>query len=153
MNKTELKQRITEGLNNVVSNINGSIENPKACKNVFAYAAWCEHNFELNLRSDYKRKTTFTSDLSIREWCEGVHGITDTYRRALTEWIDNVEYVCELIIAVNMKSWEHAARKNFNLSRLYADLYHLTRDIVFDWYGESNKQHDKFWEYYYRYVD
>ena len=32
---------------------------------VFAYAHWCERNFEANLREDYERKTTYTSDFSI----------------------------------------------------------------------------------------
>lgn len=37
--------------------------------NPFVYGMWCEKNFEDNLRDDYERKTTFTSDFSIAEWC------------------------------------------------------------------------------------
>ncbi len=79
---------------------------------VFAYAHWYERNFERNLRSDYKRKTTYTSDFSIAEWRVGVEGmsaIADTLRNALTNWHDDIEFFAEIIIVLNMKAWEHCA--------------------------------------------
>ena len=62
---------------------------------VFAYAHWCERNFEANLREDYKRKTTYTSDFSIAEWCvpvEGMSAIASTLRNALTNWRDDIKF-------------------------------------------------------------
>ena len=123
---------------------------------VFAYAHWCEYNFERNLREDYKRKTTYTSDFSIAEWCvpaEGMSAIEDTLRNALTNWRDDVEFFAEIIIVLNLKSWEHAARRNKEYSVMYQTLYLAARDLYFDWFDKDNKQHDKAMEYYYDYVD
>lgn len=124
----------------------------KGINDVFNYAAWCEYNFEQNLRGDYERKTTFTSDFSIAEWflpTEGVESLADTLKRALNEWKNSVEYFAELIIALNMKSWEHHARKNYELSKLYANLYYSVKDLYFDWF-EGNSQ---VIDYYFQYVD
>lgn len=131
------------------------VEDRKACKDVFNYGTWCEKNFEANLREDYKRKTTFTSDFSIAEWCECVeHGaVLDTFKRAITEWKDNIEYFAELLLALNMKSWEHHARKHKVWSALYAELFYLAKDLYFEWFDTSNSKHDKAMEYYYDYVD
>lgn len=123
---------------------------------VFAYAHWCEYNFERNLRADYERKTTYTSDFSIAEWCvpiDGMQAVASTLRNALTNWRDDVEFFAEIIMVLNMKSWEHAARKNNQYGKMYSDLYYMVRDLYFDWFGEDNKQHDKAMEYYFNYVD
>ena len=123
---------------------------------VFAYAHWCEYNFERNLREDYKRKTTYTSDFSIAEWCvpaEGMSAIADTLRNALTNWRDDIKFFAEIIIVLNLKSWEHATRKNVHYSKMYSDLYYSVRDLYFDWFDKDNNQHDKAMQYYYDYVD
>lgn len=123
---------------------------------VFAYAHWCERNFELNLRKDYKRKTTYTSDFSIAEWCVGVEGmesIADTLRNALVYWHDSIEFFAEIIIVLNLKSWEHGARGNYNYSQMYGELYIAAKCLYFDWFDESHKDHNKAMKYYYDYVD
>lgn len=123
---------------------------------VFAYARWCEMNFEANLREDYKRKTTYTSDFSIAEWCvpvDGISAIASTLRNALTNWRDNIEFFAEIIIVLNLKSWEHAARGNYKYSKMYSELYLDAKCLYFDWFDEGNKQHDKAMEYYYDYID
>lgn len=123
---------------------------------VFAYAHWCEINFERNLREDYKRKTTYTSDFSIAEWCvpvDGMSAIADTLRDALTNWRDNIEFFAELIIVLNLKAWEHHARGNNEYSQMYSELYLMAKDLYFDWFNEDNEQHDKAMNYYYDYID
>jgi hypothetical protein len=120
------------------------------------YGMWCEKNFERNLREDYKRITTYTSDFSIAEWCvpiDGMNAIADTMRNALMNWRDNVEWFTEIMLVVNMKSWEHAARHNNNYGRMYSDLYYMVRDLYFDWFDESHPKHAEAIEYYYDYVD
>jgi len=122
----------------------------------FTYGAWCERNFEMNLREDYERKTTYTSDFSIAEWCvpvEGMSAIASTLRNALTNWRDDVEFFAEIIIVLNMKAWEHHARGNKEYSRMYSELYLMAKDLYFDWFDEDNEQHDKAMKYYYDYVD
>ena len=123
---------------------------------VFAYARWCEYNFERNLREDYKRKTTYTSDFSIAEWCvpvEGMSAIASTLRNALTNWRDNVEFFAEIIIVLNLKSWEHAARGNKEYSEMYSELYLDAKCLYFDWFDEDNKQYNEAIDYYYQYID
>lgn len=123
---------------------------------VFAYASWCEYNFERNLREDYKRKTTYTSDFSIAEWCvpvDGMSAIASTLRNALTNWRDDIEFFAEIVIVLNLKSWEHAARKNKEYAVMYQTLYLAAKDLYFDWYDADNEQHDKAMDYYYDYVD
>lgn len=125
-------------------------------KDPFTYAGWCERGFECNLREDYKRKTTFTADFSIAEWCvpmEGMKAISDTLKNALNNWRDSIEFFAELIIVLNMKSWEHAARCNYNYSRMYSELYLDVKCLYFDWFDESHKKHGEAMDYYFKYVD
>lgn len=122
----------------------------------FTYGMWCEKNFEMNLREDYKRKTTYTSDFSIAEWCvpiEGMSAITDTLRNALTNWRDDIEFFAEIIMVLNLKSWEHAARNNNKYGQMYSDLYYMVQSLYFDWFDESNPKHSEAIQYYYDYVD
>ena len=79
--------------------------------------------------------------------------IASALRNALQNWRDDVEFFAEIIIVINMKSWEHAARGNKQYGNMYSDLYYLVRDLYFDWFDDSNKQHDKAMEYYFDYVD
>jgi len=120
------------------------------------YGVWCEHNFEMNLREDYKRITTYTSDFSIAEWCvpvDGMNAIADTLKNALDNWRDNVEWFAEIILVVNLKSWEHAARGNNEYGKMYSELFYMVQALYFDWFDGDNKQHDKAMEYYYDYID
>lgn len=157
--------KVRETLNAVAENAkqNGKVENlaPQLSEwgclnNPFKYGAICERNFERNLRSDYTRKTTFTADLSLAEWCaphEGINGVIDTIRRALVGYRDNIEYFGELIIAVNMKCWEHHARRNAAWSELYSNLYYAVKDLFFDWFDEGHKDNEKAVRYYLDYID
>lgn len=159
MKATEFKNLAKERINATLkeaSQVENLASQLKPCGNVFNYAAWCEVNFEKNLREDYKRKTTFTSDISIAEWCVGVEGINavaDTVYRCVTEWKNSVEYFAELIIAVNMKSWEHHARGNKNWSALYAELYYVVKDLYFEWFNEEHEKYQVAMDYYFDYVD
>ena len=75
--------------------------------NIFEYASSCEYYFEQFLQSVGKeRKTTFFSDLSIAE-CYGVEAVCDTYKRVMNSWGDDLEYMCEWVIALNQKIWQH----------------------------------------------
>lgn len=54
---------------------------------------------------DYEFKTTFWNDFSIAD-CFGISAILDTYKRAFSEWKDNVEYLTELVMVLNHKIWQ-----------------------------------------------
>ena len=120
------------------------------------YGMWCEKNFEANLREDYKRITTYTSDFSIAEWCvpvEGMNAIASTLRNALVNWRDSVEWFAEILLVINLKSWEHAARHNSEYSKMYSELFYMVRALYFDYFDNNNKQHEKAMDYYYQYID
>ena len=90
--------------------------------NIFEYASKCEANFEYFLNSVGKeRKTTFYADLSIAEWC-GTNAVEDTYNRVMREWGDDLEFMCEWVIALNQKIWQlHETDKE--MAKLYDKLW------------------------------
>jgi hypothetical protein len=89
---------------------------------IFEYAIKCEANFEYFLNSVGKeRKTTFYADLSIAEWC-GTNAVDDTYNRVMKSWGDDLEFMCEWVIALNQKIWQHY-ESNPELGRLYDELW------------------------------
>lgn len=159
MTKKDFNQRVSEMCDFVKAHKFDAIGGELVLRKIrdpFTYGAWCERNFEMNLREDYERKTTYTSDFSIAEWCvpvEGMNAIAATLRNALTNWCDSIEFFAEIIIVLNMKAWEHDARGNQEYSQMYYELYLMVKDLYFEWFDEENKQHDKAMEYYYDYVD
>lgn len=159
MTKKDFNQKVSEMCAYVKQHEYNNMRNELIQRNIrdpFTYGAWCEKNFEANLREDYERKTTYTSDFSIAEWCvpiEGMSAISSTLRNALTNWRDDVEFFAEIIIVLNMKAWEHAARGNRQYSEMYSELYLDAKCLYFDWFDKDNKQHGKAMEYYFDYVD
>lgn len=160
MKKMEFSAAINKGLRDIIANgyelepikeKKTFVEKYGTMNAVFAYARWAEMNFEANLREDYERKTTFTSDLSIAEWFEAVerNAVIDTVERSLRSWYEDKKYFAELIIATNLKSWEHHSRGNVNWSALYADLYYLVKDLYFQWFEKDKDAIN----YYFNYVD
>ena len=59
--------------------------------------------FEMN---GYEPKTTFWTDFSIADMF-GTEGVKDTYNRAKEDWQDSIEYMTELAMVLNHKSWQH----------------------------------------------
>lgn len=83
----------------------------------------------------YEPKTTFWSDFSIAE-CYGIESVKDTYNRAKEEWKDNIEYMTELALVVNHKSWQHA-QTNENLSKVYVQLWEQVGDFIFEHFKDN----------------
>ena len=99
----------------------------------------------------YKQITTFFEDFSIADRF-GISAIKDTYKRAFKGWKDNVEYITELDMVLNWKSWQFAPKEqggedNDAYCKLYSDLYYELRD----WCFENLKGDDL--EYYIRTTD
>ena len=159
MTKKDFNQRVKEMCDFVKAHKYDDIRTElvqRKIRDPFTYGMWCEKNFEMNLREDYSRKTTYTSDFSIAEWCvpiEGMSSIADTLKNAPNNWRDDIEFFAEIVIVLNMKAWEHSARGNQNYSRMYSELYLMAKDLYFDWFDEENSQHDEAVRYYYDYVD
>lgn len=90
--------------------------------NIFEYVSKCEANFEHFLNSVGKeRKTTFYADLSIAEYY-GVEGVKDTYKNVMNSWGDDLEFMCEWVIALNQKIWQHY-KTDEAIGRLYDELW------------------------------
>lgn len=159
MTKKDFNSRVKEMCDFVKAHEYDAIGSELIQRNIrdpFTYGTWCERNFEMNLREDYERKTTYTSDFSIAEWCvpvEGMQAIASTLRNALQNWRDSIEFFAEIVIVLNMKAWEHHARGNRGYSQMYSELYLMAKDLYFEWFDEENKQHEKAVQYYYDYVD
>lgn len=100
--------------------------------------------FEMNV---YEPKTTFWSDFSIAE-CYGENGIKDTYNRAKNEWKDNIEYITELAMVLNHKSWQYN-EKNQALFSLYVELWTEIDNFIF----EHFKDNEEALNYYMRVTD
>jgi hypothetical protein len=99
--------------------------------NVFEYANANEKYFEQFLESVGKtRKTTFFADLSIAE-CYGVDGVKDTYRNVMKSWGDDLEFMCEWVIALNQKIWQHH-QSNPDLGKLYDELWRKADEYCMD---------------------
>lgn len=75
--------------------------------------------------------TTFNMDFSIAD-AFGINAIKDTYKRAFKGWKDDVRYVAELVIVLNLKCWEHFYKGNEEISKLYADYYHELNDYAYE---------------------
>lgn len=152
-NKKEQKELMTKAMTEITESAKAqgdfeSVLSDFQNRNPFIYGAWCEMNMEQNLREDYKRKTTFTSDLSLAEMF-GIKSVCDTIKNVLKSWTSNVEYIMEFIICLNLKSWEMHARKKPTWSRFYADAYYAVKDYVLTYYeGDENAI-----KYYMDYVD
>ena len=159
MTKKDFNQRVSEMCDFVKAHEYDNMRDEFIQRNIrdpFTYGMWCEKNFEANLREDYERKTTYTSDFSIAEWCvpvEGMSAIASTLRNALTNWRDNVEWFAEILLVVNLKSWEHAARGNNEYGKMYSELFYMVQALYFDWFDENNPKHGEAMDYYYQYVD
>ena len=95
--------------------------------NIFEYAAVNEFGFEQFLESVGKtRKTTFYSDLTIAE-CYGISSVVDTYNRVMEGWGNNLEFMCEWVIALNQKIWQHY-KDNPELAQKYDVLWRRADD-------------------------
>lgn len=159
MTKKDFNQKVSEMCAYVKQHEYNDMRDELIKRNIrdpFTYGAWCERNFEMNLREDYERKTTYTSDFSIAEWCvpvEGMSAIADTLKNALDNWQDNIEFFAEILLVINLKAWEHAARGNNEYGKMYSELFYRVQSLYFDWFDESNPKHSEAIQYYYDYVD
>ena len=95
--------------------------------NVFQYAAGMELCFESFMESvGKKRKTTFFSDLSIAE-CYGVKAVKDTYKNVMRSWGKDIDFMCEWVICLNQKIWQHYNSKP-ELAKVYDELWRKADD-------------------------
>ena len=112
--------------------------------NVFQYAANCEMNFEAFLESVGKeRKTTFFSDLSIAE-CFGENRVIETYDTVMLEWKNDIDYMCEWVIALNQKIWQHY-ESNPNLGKVYDNLWRKADEFCCEHF--KGEELTKYYEY------
>lgn len=96
--------------------------------NVFQYASRCEQMFEMFLNDVGKeRKTTFYGDLSIAE-VYGARGVKETYRQVMHSWGNNLEFMCEWVVALNQKIWQHHDTNNDKLAKVYNELWRKADD-------------------------
>ena len=117
---------------------------PKGMMSIINYGANVDANFGAYLKemSGYEKFTTFASDLAIAECCEEREqgAIRDTYNRAKNEWLSNVKYFTELVMALNIACWRwyEWEGETSEYGKLYSDLYYEARDLAMNTYeGED----------------
>ena len=99
--------------------------------NVFQYTENCEAVFEQFMQSVGKeRKTTFFSDLSIAEYY-GTTAVMETYKNVMKSWKTDINYMCEWVIALNQKIWQHY-ESNPELGKLYDELWRMADEFCMD---------------------
>ena len=92
----------------------------------------------------YEPITTFWQDFSIADKF-GNNAITDTYRRAKSEWKDNYKYWTELCLVLNHKIWQWHERDN-QRAILYDKLWREADEMTSEWSDEKQ-------EYYFQVTD
>ena len=91
-------------------------------------------------------KTTFWEDFSIADKF-GISAIKDTYKRAFKEWKSDYVYLTELVIVLNLKCWYWYEECEFDLSKLYSDLFYEAKN-----YALENLKDEEF-EYFFNMTD
>lgn len=96
-----------------------------------------------------KMETTFWEDFCIADMY-GTRGISDTFRRAFSEWRDYPVYLAELCIVTNHKLWEHFQSGNVAIAKLYEQCWQKCNDYV---YGDDSTYSDEDRRTYFRITD
>lgn len=101
---------------------------------------------------NYEPKTTFWDDFSIAD-LYGPEAIVDTFRRAFTEWRNNVEYLAELALVLNHKGFFYYRENEPEDSPLNAisSLYFKMWEKVDGWAYDNLTGDDM--EYYFKVTD
>jgi len=95
----------------------------------------------------YEPKTTFWDDFTIAENF-GREEIEDTASRAFEEWKDNYEFLTELIMVINHKSWEHSRD---SLCNVYVDLFYEYDGRAINYLEETHNEEGL--NYFFRTLD
>lgn len=92
-----------------------------------------------------KSCTTFWSDFGIADHF-GKDAVIDTFKRS-KYWISDVKMWTELTIVLNLRCWQHYDKGLFELSQVYADLYHKADTMAYEHFKDEDK------DYYFQYTD
>lgn len=117
---------------------------------VFSYAAGMEDWVNKSLPLG-PLKYTFASDFAIADWY-GKDDVEDTYKRVKEQWLGDYKAFTEVVIALNMLSWAHAALKEQGFDgrdeyiQLYSNLYYRSRDDFYEKYEGHQEACDYFFE-------
>lgn len=94
---------------------------------------------------------TFAADFAIADWY-GEDSVKETYERVKAEWLSNHKAFTEVVIALNMLSWAHAALKKQGIDgrdefiQLYSALYHQATTDFYAKHKNNREACDYFFE-------
>lgn len=86
--------------------------------------------------------STFWTDFSIAE-VYGDTAVRDTYRRAVAEWAEDVEYMAELTLVLNWKIWDLYI-SDIDMAKLYEELW--VEHDNFCWETFKDDAARRYWE-------
>lgn len=117
------------------------------------YSYQCEAAFDKNLRSDYRRLSTFIFDISLAE-SYGLDDLSKTLSKILNSCKNDIKLFAELILVLNHKAWQHDYIGTYHYSMLYSQLYYVVKELYFEWYeGKGKTKYDEAIDYYMKYID
>lgn len=99
--------------------------------------------------NEQEYQTTFHLDFDIADHF-GLEGVIDTFNRAFNEWKHNIEYISELCVVMNIRSWFGFEKGNKQLAKLYEDYYYKVRDFVYD---DNSPFNEKEQSYFFQMTD
>ena len=102
----------------------------------------------MNMPNGQPFQTTFWTDFAIAD-AFGLEAVKDTYKRAFEEWKNDLVYLTELVIVLNLRCWFWYENDREELSKLYSDLYYEANEYAWDFVeGDDEKA-----SYYFRMTD
>jgi hypothetical protein len=117
------------------------------------YSYQCEAAFDKNLRSDYRRLSTFIFDISLAESYE-LDDLSKTLSKIINSCKNDIKLFAELILVLNHKAWQHDYIGTYHYSMLYSQLYYMVKELYFEWYeGKPKTKYDEAIDYYMKYID
>lgn len=121
----------------------------EAFKSVFSYAAGMENWVNASLPLG-PLEMTFAADFAIADWY-GEDDVKETYGRVKKEWLSDYKAFTEVVIALNMLSWAHAALKKQGIDgrepfiKLYSEMYYKACEDFYDKWRDDEVACDHFY--------
>ena len=113
-------------------------------KDVFHYAANMENYVHKAYPRQYTFEYTFPYDFAIADWCDGVSGVKDTYRRVKRDWLKNPKAWAEVVISLsylimgNYSLMQHGFAGRNTLISLYSDLFLQAKEDFYKAYPDAS---------------
>ncbi|MDR2833933.1 MAG: hypothetical protein LBV67_09475 [Streptococcaceae bacterium] len=92
-------------------------------------------------------ETSFGRDFAIANRF-GEYAVRDTYKRAINEWLSDVDFVKELVLVLNLYcNLLYGNEETNKLAHVYHELYYDARDKAWDFHGDNAENANILFDY------